>query len=331
MARQRHKEVIIAMASSIAAIGVPTALGGVPLGSEQGPAELRKRGLIERLRNDGVDVADFGDVPIPAKARAGIGPSRQASVETIARWVAKYSWRALGEGRVPLVLGGDHSVALGNIAAASQVVPGLGIIWIDAHPDFNTPDTSPSDNIHGMVLALAAGWGDPSLARLLGFAPMVHAERIVVIGARSIDAGEMSNVRRAGVRVFDGEHVERFGIRATVGEATAYLAKNQTRAVHLSVDLDVLDPTQWPGVSTAVSGGMSASDLCLAARMIGEAAPIAAMDIVELTPPEDLSGVTAEVAIQVAQNALVSRSGTKLRPATAPGSRFFDEPSLRAG
>src|SRR5581483_1612002 len=159
------------------------------------------------------------------------------------RSVAKHSWRALGAGMVPVVVGGDHSAALGNIAAASQVVPGLGIIWIDAHPDFNTQETSPTGNVHGMVLAIAAGWGPSPLARLLGFAPMVHAERIVVVGARTIDAGEMSNLRRAGVRLFDNEHVERFGVRATIGEAMAYLAANQTRAVHLSVDLDVLDLT----------------------------------------------------------------------------------------
>jgi arginase len=326
LARQRHKEVITAMAVSIAAIGVPSSLGGVPQGAERGPDELRRRGLISRLVAAGAEVADFGDVPIPAKARAGIGPSRQARIETISRWVAKYSWRALGEGMTPLVLGGDHSVALGNIAAASQVIPGLGIVWIDAHPDFNTPDTSPSENVHGMVLALAAGWGPAPLARLLGVAPMVHAERIVVIGARSIDAGERSNLRQAGVRLYDGEYLERHGIRATVGDAMAYLAKNQTRAIHLSVDLDVLDPAQWPGVSTAVSRGMTSADLSLAAQLIGEMAPIASMDLVELTPTEDPDGATAEAAIQVAEHALARTGSTRLR--SVPGARLFARTDL---
>jgi len=315
-AKPRHKEVISAMATSIAAIGVPTSLGGVPLGAELGPSELRKRGLFDRLRDLDVEITDFGDVPIPTNTRAGIragmGPNRLASIETVSRWVAKYSWRALGEGMTPLVMGGDHSAALGNIAAAAQVVPGLGIVWIDAHPDFNTQETSPTSNVHGMVLAIAAGWGPSPLARLLGFAPMVHAERIVIIGARSIDAGEMSNLRRAGVRVYENEHVERYGVRATIGDAMAYLAANQTRAVHLSVDLDVLDPNQWPGVSTAVSGGMSAADLCLSVQTVAEMAPISSMDIVELTPPEDAEGVTAEAAMEVVECALAPRPAVQL-------------------
>jgi arginase len=314
------------MAVSIAAIGVPSALGGVPLGAEQGPAELRERGLFDRLRARGIDVTDFGDVPTPARPRAGIGPSRLASIETIARWVAKYSWRALGEGMVPLVLGGDHSAALGNIASSAQVIPGLGLIWIDAHPDFNTPDTSPSENIHGMVLAIAAGWGPAPLVRLLGYTPMVHAERIVVIGARSIDAGELSNLRRAGVRVYDAEHVDRFGVEATTRDAMAYLVKHQAKAIHLSVDLDVLDPVQWPGVSTAVSGGLSAAELGLAAETIAELAPIAAMDIVELTPPEDATGATAEAAINVVERAFTAHPANELPELIAPASRLFDPP-----
>jgi len=227
----------------------------------------------------------------------------------------------------PLVIGGDHSVALGNIAAASQMIPGLGLIWIDAHPDFNTPDTSPSENVHGMVLAIAAGWGPAPLVRLLGVAPMIHAERIVVIGARSIDAGEMSNLRQAGVRIYDNEHLERHGMRATVGAAMAYLAKNQTRAIHLSVDMDVLDPGGWPGVSTAVAGGITASDLNLAAQLISEMSPITSMDLVELTPAEDRDGVTAEAAIQVVERTLVSRAGAPIFQSIPP-ERLFSTPHL---
>ncbi|HZT07392.1 MAG TPA: arginase [Chloroflexota bacterium] len=305
------------MALNIATIGVPSSLGGVPLGAEHGPAELWKRGIVARLRATGVDVTDFGDVPIPAHRRGARGSAGLASIETVARWVAKHSWRALGEGMVPLVVGGDHSAALGNIAAAAQVVHGLGVIWIDAHPDFNTPETSPTGNVHGMVLAIAAGWGPTPLVRLLGYAPMVHSERIVVIGARSIDAGEMSNLRRAGVRVFDSEHVERFGILATMGEAMAYLASKQTHAVHLSVDLDILDPARWPGVSTAATGGISVSDLCLMTRTVADMAPIAAMDLVELTPPEDVDGVTAEAAMQVLEHTFAPRAGIRLSDAAA--------------
>jgi arginase len=229
------------------------------------------------------------------------------SIEAVARWVAKYAWRAIEEGMVPLVMGGDHSLAIGSIAASAQSVFGLGVIWLDAHPDFNTPETSPTGNLHGMALAIAAGWGPAPLVRLNGTAPMVHPERIVIIGARSVDAGETSNLRRAGVRVYDSEYIERFGVQSTVEEAVAYLAKRNVRALHLSVDIDVLDPSNWPGVSTPAQGGMTAQDLRVAARTIAELAPIAAMDLVELTPGEDAAGATVTAALDVAESALAPR------------------------
>jgi arginase len=212
----------------------------------------------------------------------------------------------------PLVLGGDHSAAIGSIAASAQCVPGVGVIWIDAHPDFNTPATSPTGNIHGMVLAIAAGRGPASLVRMAGFAPMVHPERIVIIGARSIDAGETNNLRDAGVRVFDGEYVEKHGVNETVSEAVAYLAANQVRAVHLSVDLDILDPERWPGVSTPVPGGLNAAELVAAARAVGAKTTIASMDLVELTPPEDCENETIEVAMAVCTSALSTRVASPL-------------------
>jgi arginase len=275
--------------------------------------------LVRRLAAGGVEVTDLGDVPVPARRnRTEYGPTQLAKIEAVARWVAKHSWRAHAEAMTPLVVGGDHSAAIGNIAASSQTVPGLGIVWIDAHPDFNTPETSSSGNIHGMVLAIAAGRGPAPLVRLLGFAPMVHPERIVVIGARSIDAGERNNLRAAGVRVYEAEHLERHGVRETIGDAVAYLTEHNVRAVHLSVDVDVLDPARWPGVSTPAPGGMSGDDLRHAVRLVGEMAPIASVDIVELTPPEDVGGATVEVALSVAEAALTPHTGLRaddtLRP-----------------
>jgi arginase len=252
-------------------------------------------------------------VPVPPRHLGrSYRPARVTDIEPVARWVAKHAWRALAEGMVPLVVGGDHSAAVGSIAASSQSVPGLGIVWIDAHPDFNTPETSPTSNVHGMALAIAAGWGPAPLVRLLGYTPMVRPERIVVIGARSIDGGEMSNLRAAGVKLFDAEHIDRHGIRETVGEAMAYLAGNQVRAVHLSVDLDVLDPARWPGVSTPAPGGLSAADLALAGELVAEMAPVAAMDLVELTPPEDVDDRTVEAGIQVAERALGGSGSSRL-------------------
>jgi arginase len=285
----------------------------LPLGSEHGPELLRAAGLVERLRAAGLHVADLGDVPVPqGRPRGGYRADELAPFEAVARWVAKHTWRAHAEGMLPLLIGGDHSAAIGSIAASSQSVPGLGIVWLDAHPDFNTPDTTPSGKIHGMVLAIAAGRGPAQLVRLMGFAPMVHPERIVVIGARSIDAGEYNNLREAGVRVYDADYVERAGVRETVGEAMAYLAKNEVRAIHLSVDLDVLDPRIAPGVSTPVAGGLTMDELCLAARTAAGMARVAAMDLVELTPAEDVNGATVEAAIRVAESAL-ARTATQAR------------------
>jgi arginase len=301
------------MPTNIALIGVPSSIGGLALGSERAPDLLRKAGIAERLKSAGVSVTDLGNVPVPARRRTSATP-QYATTESVARWVYKYAWRAFEEGMTPLIMGGDHSAAIGSIAASAQSVPGLGIVWVDAHPDFNTPATSPTGNIHGMVLAIAAGWGPAPLVRMAGFAPMVHPERIVIVGARSIDAGETNNLRDAGVQVYDGEYVERHGVRETVGEAMAYLARNQVRAVHLSVDLDVLDPERWPGVSTPVRGGLTAAELVTAARSIAEGVTVAAMDVVELTPPEDIGNETLEAAIAIATSALGARA---VHPAAA--------------
>jgi arginase len=299
------------MPTNVAIIGVPSSVGGLALGSERGPDVLRQAGLVDRLRAAKLDVTDLGNVPVPARRRTS-GTPQYATTESVARWVCKYAWRALEEEMTPLVIGGDHSAAIGSIAAAAQSVPSLGIVWIDAHPDFNTPATSPTGNIHGMVLAIAAGWGPTSLVRMAGFAPMVHPERIVVVGARSIDAGETKNLRDAGVRVFDGEYVERHGIREAVTEAMAYLDANQVKAVHVSVDLDVLDPERYPGVSTPVRGGLTAENLVLAVDTVAHATTVASMDVVEFTPPEDRNGVTLEAALAVCTTLLGTQAAQPL-------------------
>ncbi|MEA2640524.1 MAG: arginase [Chloroflexota bacterium] len=294
------------MATTIALIGAPTDLGGLTLGTDQGPTRLREAGLISRLQAAGLEVTDLGDVPVPSRQPRFTGLTKLERVATVARWVGKHTWRSIAEGMTPLIIGGDHSFAMGSISAAAQRVPGLGVIWIDAHPDFNTPETSPTSNIHGMVLAVAAGLGPEPLVRLAGFTPMVHPERIVIIGARAIDAGEAGNIRDAGVHLYDAEYVERHGIQATVAEAMAYLATRDVRAAHLSVDLDVLDPRLYPGVSTPATGGLTGPELVTAVRSVGELARIVSMDIAEYTPSEDVGGATAEIAIQVAESALVA-------------------------
>jgi len=248
---------------------------------------------------------DLGDVPVPARRiRGNPGPTPLARIATTDRWVAKHCWRAHAEGMIPLVLGGDHSLAIGSIGASAQSVPGLGVIWVDAHPDFNTPDTTPSGNVHGMALAIVAGYGPTPLVWLQGFAPIVHPERIVIVGARSIDAGEAENLRAAGVRVYDAEHLERHGIQETMRDATSYLVSHDVRALHLSLDLDVLDPTAYPGVSTPATGGITADQLGEIAAAAGSTIPLVALDIAEMTPSEDGEGATIRAALLAAEKAL---------------------------
>lgn len=203
----------------------------------------------------------------------------------------------------PLVLGGDHSLVVGSIAASAEHAPRVGVVWIDAHPDFNTPETTLTQNIHGMGLAVAAGLGFESLVRLRGFAPKVHPTRIAILGARAFDPGERVNLQSAGVRLWEAAETRRRDGPAVVAEAMDYLARQGATAVHLSVDLDVLDPGCWPGVSTPAEAGWSAEDLIAAARGVAAAAPLVAIDVVELTPPRDVNGATAEAAIRVAEEA----------------------------
>jgi arginase len=310
------------MSATIAVIGVPSSLGGISLGAENGPSRLREEGLNSRLQGLGLEVIDLGDVPVPARRiRGNPGPTPLARIASIDRWVAKHSWRALAEGMVPLVVGGDHSLAIGSIAAAAQSVPSLGVIWVDAHPDFNTPETTPSGNVHGMALAIVAGYGPTPLVRLQGFAPMVHPDRIVIIGSRSIDAGEAENLREAGVRLYDQEYLEEHGVQQTMRDATEYLVSHDVRAVHLSVDLDVLDPSTYPGVSTPALGGITEEQLFQIAEGAGETLRIASMDLAELTPSEDGEGATVKAALRVAEHALAKLARPEMTKRSSLPSR----------
>lgn len=278
-------------------LGVPYALGGSVPGPERGPDRMRAVGLLERLGEANIDARDLGDVRLPALLDGGVPALR--GTDLLAREVQKQARAALASGMLPLVLGGDHTVALGAIAAAVAEHTDLGVLWVDAHPDFNTIESSVTGNPHGMVLALAAGLGPTEALAPLGQIPLVSPSRIVVLGARSIDLSERQLLTQEAVRWFGSEAIIGPHLDETLATALGYLRSQGVDAFHLSVDLDVLDPAGWPGVSTPASGGPSAAQLIELLTTICTQANVVSVDVAELNPLRDRDGRTARAAVDL--------------------------------
>ncbi|HDI6354025.1 TPA: arginase, partial [Escherichia coli] len=206
------------------------------------------------------------------------------------------------EGRFPLVLGGDHSIALGTVAGVAKNVKNLGVIWFDAHGDLNTGETSPSGNIHGMPLAASLGFGHERLVNIGGFAPKLKPENVVIIGARDLDRGERELIKRIGLKVFTMHEIDKLGMARVMEEAMAHVSKN-TDGVHLSLDLDGLDPHDAPGVGTPVIGGISYREGHLALEMLADADILCSAEFVEVNPILDRENVTARVAVALMSSA----------------------------
>ena len=218
--------------------------------------------------------------------------------------------KSLGEGRLPLVLGGDHSIAIGSVAGTSNHFArqgeSIGLIWFDAHGDANTPDTTPSGNIHGMSLAVLLGMGDPDLVNLGGRAPKVLPRNTALIGIRDLDAGERETLKKCGVTTYTMRDVDERGMRDVVDEAIR-LASDGTGGVHLSFDLDVVDPEDAPGTGTPVWGGITYREAHLAMEMVADRAQIVAIDLVEVNPVIDTQNMTGILAAELAQSVLGKR------------------------
>ncbi|MBX6350203.1 MAG: arginase, partial [Clostridia bacterium] len=223
--------------------------------------------------------------------------------EELARQVA----RALGEGRTPLVLGGDHSIAIGTLAGHALAGSEVGVVWIDAHADFNTPETSPSGNVHGMPLAAAAGLGDRRLVDLSAPGPHVRPERVAIVGARSVDPGERELLRRTGVLVRTMKEIDERGMASAVREAVERASDGGRLGVHVSFDLDALDPMVAPGVGTPVPGGLSYREAHLAMELLAESGLVRSWEFVEVNPILDLGNRTAQTAVELIQSALGKR------------------------
>ena len=295
------------MSKKVAVLGVPMDLGQGRRGVDMGPSALRCTAFEQAFAEFGVEVQDLGDVPVPvAESLHGGDPAavggmiyleaiRSACAETIA------TLQRLPADVFPIVLGGDHSVAMGSIPGVSRGER-IGVIWIDAHTDFNSPESSPSGNIHGMPLAALCGLGDPRLVDLGWPGAKVRPEDVVIIGVRSVDAGEREQLRRLGVTVHTMKEVDRLGIPRLAEDAVARL-KRLSR-VHVSLDADVLDPEIAPGVGTPVQGGLTYREAHLLMELLADAGIVTSLDLVEVNPILDRENRTAAMMVELAASLL---------------------------
>jgi arginase len=290
----------------IRVIGAPIDLGADRRGVDIGTSAIRYAGLSHQLQRLGHSVHDVGNLVVPQPESQPIGNSRLKYLEPIAQVseeLAKTVSSALLENEFPLILGGDHSIALGSISGVSSVHKQLGIIWVDAHPDFNTEETTPSGNIHGMILSALAGLGNSRLTHIGGWAPKVHPSNIVIIGARDIDPGEQALLHSHHIHVFTMSDIDQRGIANVVRQAIAIAGRND-QPLHLSLDMDALDPREAPGVGTPVRGGLSYREAHLAMEMIADTHSLVSMDLVEVNAILDRENATAQLAVELILSAL---------------------------
>jgi arginase len=275
-----------------------------------GPSAFRIAGLAERLGSLGAPVVDHGDLVAPIPEIKSFGDPRKKYIREIARVCEKLyrtSLAALEKGALPVVLGGDHSLAAGSVAATADVVrregKPLGLIWVDAHADMNTPASSGSGNVHGMPLAALLGPEPAELSRIGGFSPKVLPEQTVLIGIRNLDEREKEIVRASRVHVFTMKDIDRSGIASVVEQALA-LAGTGTAGVHVSFDLDVCDPAIAPGVGTPVKGGLDYREAHMVMEMVADSGLLRALDLVEVNPILDDRNMTAILGAELASSAL---------------------------
>jgi arginase len=299
--------------SSIAIIGAPLDLGQDRRGVDMGPSAVRVANLNGRIAELGYTVEDWGNVPVEQKESWPEGEANAKYLAQIAAACNALSLRveeALGGGFVPIVLGGDHSVAVGTVSGAGHHFrargESIGLIWLDAHADMNTPDTSPSGNIHGMPLACILGMGSAELTDLRGYRPKVDPRNTVIVGLRDVDQLEKPHVRDSGVRAFTMRDIDERGMRNVMDEAMR-IASDGVRGFHLSLDMDFVDPAHAPGVGTPVRGGATYREAHLAMEMICDSRRMVSMEIVEVNPVIDERNRTAELAVELAMSGLGKR------------------------
>jgi arginase len=293
----------------IRVIGVPLDLGQSRRGVDMGPSAVRVAGLEARLEAIGHKVEDAGNivVAIPEQKKEGAANAKYLKeITATCTKAAELVLKTLEAGKIPMVLGGDHSIAAGTVSGVAEFYrrqnQKIGLIWIDAHTDMNTPDSSPSGNVHGMPLAGLMGLGPAELGNIFDFSPKVHPENCVLVGIRDVDSFEKENIRKAGVEVFTMRDIDERGMRAVMEEALR-MAGRGTAGYHVSLDMDWIDPEDAPGVGTPVWGGATYREAHLAMEIISDHGRMLSFEIVEVNPVIDEHNQTADLAVELTLSA----------------------------
>jgi len=298
------------MAQKIRIIGVPMDLGQSRRGVDMGPSAMRVAGLLTRLKQLGHQVEDLGNISVKQPEEMHFGEKRAKYLEEIAetcKGLGEQTEQALVDGFLPVVLGGDHSIAAGSCSGVSNFYhkesKKIGYIWLDAHGDMNTPESSPSGNVHGMPLAAIIGHGPPELADLFGFRPKVEPRNVSLVGVRDLDPKERRLIKDSGVHAFTMRDIDERGLRDVMSEAIRFATDDAAGAV-VSLDLDFVDPADAPGVGTPVRGGVTYREAHLAMEMIADSEAMVALEVVEINPVIDLHNTTATLGVELALSSM---------------------------
>ena len=286
----------------IGIIGAPVDLGQQRRGVDMGPSAIRIARLKESLEGIGHSVKDFGNIPAADMGTAKVGDRNARYLEDVVRQCESLSVKvsqSVRQDLFPLVLGGDQSTSIGTLAGLASSNPRRGIIWLDAHGDFNTSETTPSGNIHGMALAAILGYGDPRLTKLGGVTPKAVERNTVLIGGRSFDPDESKAISKSKMTVYTMKEIDEFGMKKVMGEATK-IAGSGVKDVHLSFDVDAVDPREAPGTGTPVRGGITYREAQLAMEMLSDSGLVTSAEFVEVNPILDIANHTAELVVELA-------------------------------
>ena len=298
------------MPQKIRIIGVPMDLGASRRGVDMGPSALRVAGLQARIKQLGHQVEDIGNIPVKQPEEMTYGEKRAKYIEEIAdacKDLGTAVQKSLEDGYMPLVLGGDHSIAVGSVSGVGahfrKEKKSIGCIWLDAHSDMNTPETSPSGNVHGMPLSALMGYGTEELYDLFGYKPKIEPQNVALVGVRDLDAHEKKFIKKLGVKAFTMREIDERGMREVMSDALKY-AMDDTDGVVVSLDMDFVDPSDAPGVGTPVRGGVTYREAHLAMEMIADSETMVSMEVVEINPVIDEHNRTALLGVELVLSGL---------------------------
>ena len=298
------------MPQKIRIIGVPMDLGASRRGVDMGPSALRVAGLQARIKQLGHQVEDIGNLSVKQPEEMPYGEKRAKYIEEIAdacKDLGTAVQKSLEDGYVPLVLGGDHSIAVGSVGGVGahfrKEKKSIGCVWLDAHSDMNTPETSPTGNVHGMPLSALMGYGTEELYDLFGYKPKIEPQNVALVGVRDLDSHEKKFIKKLGVKAFTMREIDERGMREVMSDALKY-AMDDTDGIIVSLDMDFVDPSDAPGVGTPVRGGVTYREAHLAMEMIADTESMVSMEVVEINPILDEHNRTALLGVELVLSAL---------------------------